>query len=178
MDSGADTDVLRTLADRQAIVDCLHRYARGVDRGDEDLLRSAYHTDAIEDHGAYVGGVDGLVEFLGKAHRAFDAYQRYVTNTHIDLDGDDAHVESYYICVLRDDDAGRTLVNGGRYVDRFERRAGEWRIARRVVVMEWEYSVEGGAPRYPVTLPARRDRDDVSYRRPLDVDRDPRAPVL
>ncbi len=162
MDSGADTDVLRTLADRQAIVDCLHRYARRVDRGDEDLLRSAYHTD----------------EFLGKAHRAFDAYQRYVTNTHIDLDGDDAHVESYYICVLRDDDAGRTLVNGGRYVDRFERRAGEWRIARRVVVMEWEYSVEGGAPRYPVTLPARRDRDDVSYRRPLDVDRDPRAPVL
>ena len=167
---------LQELLDRQAIVDCLHRYARGVDRGDEELIRSAYHPDAVEDHGAYIGGVDGLVDFLAAAHRPFDAYQRFVTNTTVDLDGDAAHVESYYLCVLRDDDAGRLLVNGGRYVDRFERRGGDWRIARRVVVVEWEQAGEGGRPRYPVMVPARRDREDVSYLRPLDVDRPHRSP--
>ena len=124
---------LRGLLDRQAIVDCVHRYARGVDRGDEELLRSAYHDDAVERHGPYAGGLDGLVEFLGAAHRPFPGYQRYVTNTSVELDGDDAHAESYYLCVLRRDD-GRLLLSGGRYVDRLERRGGGWRIARRVVV--------------------------------------------
>ncbi len=175
-----DPSELRRLLDRQAILDCLHRYARGVDRGDEALLRSAYHEDAQEDHGAYIGGVDGLVEFLAAAHRSFEAYQRYVTNTTIELDGDVAHVESYYLCVLRRDGDGDgegsgLLTNGGRYVDRFERRAGEWRIARRVVVMEWEGTVDGGAPRFPFTVPARRDHDDVSYQRPLEVDLDRRS---
>ncbi|MHB1138205.1 MAG: nuclear transport factor 2 family protein [Microthrixaceae bacterium] len=166
---------LRTLLDRQEILDCLHRYARGVDRGDEALVRSAYHHDAMEDHGAYVGGVDGLVDFLAAAHRRFDAYQRFVTNTTIELDGDVAHVESYYLCVLRRDETGRLLANGGRYVDRFERRDGEWRIARRVVVMEWEGTMDGGAPRFPSAVVARRDRQDVSYQRPLEVDREPRS---
>ena len=27
---------------------------------------------------------------------------------------------------------------GGRYVDRFERRDGEWKIAHRTVVHEWD----------------------------------------
>ena len=27
---------------------------------------------------------------------------------------------------------------GGRYIDRFERRDGEWKIADRVVVHEWD----------------------------------------
>ena len=67
--------------DRQAIVDCIHRYARGVDRADDELLRSAYHPDAVEDHGAYIGDVDGLIPFLAWAHRPFPGYQRYVTNT-------------------------------------------------------------------------------------------------
>jgi SnoaL-like domain len=174
--SSAEVAALRELLDRQAIVDCIHRYARGVDRGDEELVRSAYREDALEDHGAYIGGVDGLVGFLGAAHRPFDAYQRYVSNTSVDLDGDTAHAESYYFCILRRDDRDRLLANGGRYVDRLERSDGGWRIARRVVVMEWEGAVEGGAPRFPVTVGARRDHDDVSYRRPLDVEREPRSP--
>ncbi len=183
--SGLDVAALRRLLDRQAIVDCVHRYARGVDRGDVELVRSAYHDDAVEDHGAYVGGLDGLVGFLAAAHRPFPGYQRYVTNTTVDLDGDVAHAESYYLCVLRRDEEGRgagaaggggLLVNGGRYVDRLERRDGEWRIERRVVVMEWEGTLAGGSPRYPLTVAPRRDDGDVSYDRPLEVTREPRSP--
>ena len=172
----AEVAALRRLLDRQAIVDCIHRYARGVDRGDEDLVRSAYHPDAVEDHGALIGGLDELIGFLAAAHRPFPGYQRYVTNTSVDLDGDLAHAESYYLCVLRRDGEGGLLANGGRYVDRLERRDGEWRIARRVVVMEWEGTVQGGAPRHPVTVAPRRDHEDVSYDRPLEVTREQRSP--
>lgn len=164
---------VRHLLDRQAVVDCVHRYARGLDRADDELLASAYHPDAVEDHGAYVGGVDGLLPFLAMAHRSFDGYQRYVTNTTVDLDGDAAHAESYYLCVLRRDEKGSMLANGGRYVDRLERRDGEWRILRRVVVVDWEGTIDGGPPLYDVNVPSRRDRDDVSYARPLEVTREP-----
>ena len=156
-------------------MECVNRYARGVDRADVELLRTAYHPDAIEDHGAYVGGLDGLVGFLTAAHAPFAGYQRYVTNHSVEVDGDDAHAESYYLCVLRSDGdaagatSGRLILNGGRYVDRLRRRDGRWAILRRVVVAEWETALDGGAPRYPSNIDARRSRDDVSYRRPLDV---------
>jgi len=170
---------LRALLDRQAIVDCVNRYARGVDRDDAELIGSAYHPDAVEDHGAFIGGVDDLVPFLAMAHRPFDGYQRFVTNFSIDVaeSGDEAHAESYYLCILRRDEKGKLLANGGRYVDRLAKRDGEWRIARRVVVMEWEGTIEGGAPRMGGGVPPRRDRDDVSYQRPLEVVRENRSPM-
>jgi hypothetical protein len=177
--AASEVVALRRLLDHQAIVDCITRYARGVDRGDDTLVRSAYHPDAVEDHGAYVGGVDGLVDFLGVAHARFPGYQRYVTNHSIDVAADrsSAHAESYYLCVLRKEGSG-LLANGGRYIDRLSRRGGEWRIARRVVVMEWEGKIDGGSPRYPVTIPGRSDTDDVSYARPLDVTRPAQSPAL
>jgi hypothetical protein len=62
----------------------------------------------------------------------------------------------------------------GRYVDHFQRRNGEWRIANRVAVIEKNfdlpdstiYALEGypGAADRPQ---GARDRQDVSYQRPL-----------
>ena len=54
----------------------------------------------------------------------------------------------------------------GRYVDRFERRDGDWRIAVRLVVVEWRLEAEG-ASMPPLSALAARDPSDVSYRRPL-----------
>ena len=49
------SQLLAELADREAIRDCLHRYCRGVDRCDEDMLRSAYWEDAHDDHVVFAG---------------------------------------------------------------------------------------------------------------------------
>ncbi|MFV0315999.1 MAG: nuclear transport factor 2 family protein [Microthrixaceae bacterium] len=174
--SPEEISALRDLLDRDAIRDCIGRYARGVDRADEELLRCAYHPDATEDHGAYIGGLDGLIGFLSMAHARFDGYQRYVTNTTIDLDGDTAHAESYYLCVLRRDERDRLVANGGRYVDRLERRDGQWRIARRVVVIEWDGTIEGGRPAHGLNVAPAHGRGDVSYDRPLEVTREHRSP--
>jgi hypothetical protein len=46
---------LQELVDRADILDCVQRYARGIDRHDVELVASCYHPDAIDDHGLYVG---------------------------------------------------------------------------------------------------------------------------
>jgi hypothetical protein len=168
---------LRRLLDRQDIVDCIMRYARGLDRRDEDLLRSAYHPDAVEDHGPYVGGVDGLVRYVLKVHEKFAGYQRHVTTTNIDIGDDEAHAESYFLSVLRRDGGDKLMLSAGRYVDRLERRDHEWRIATRTVVLEWHGALEGGAIPGTDQVAARLDRDDVSYQRPLRVTREPKDPL-
>jgi hypothetical protein len=97
-----------------------------------------------------------------------------ITNATIDLDGDVAWVESYFLAYHREDHdnphpllnpPGTDLFAAGRYVDRFERRGGEWKIARRDVLRD----VTRIDPRSeelpePVEGPrSRRDRDDPSY---------------
>jgi hypothetical protein len=164
-----DIKALRQLIDRQAIVDCVHRYARGLDRRDEELLRSAYHADAVEDHGAYVGGVDGLVQYLFKVHERFAGDQRHVTTTNVEIAGDEAHAESYFLSAIPLVAAEKIMLTAGRYVDRLERRDRAWRIARRVVVLEWHGTMKGGTVDATDHVGPRLDREDVSYARPLEV---------
>ena len=168
---GLDIGALRRLLDRQAIIECVHRYARGLDRRDERLLRSAYHPDAIEDHGAYIGEVDGLVEYLFRVHERFAGDQRHITTTNVEIDRDEAHAESYFLSAIPIDQAEKLMLTAGRYVDRLVRRDREWRIARRVVILEWHGAMKGGTVEPKVHVGPRLDRDDVSYQRPLDVAR-------
>jgi hypothetical protein len=75
--------------------------------------------------------------------------------------------------VHRDRDGVTVLVGGGRYLDRLEKRDGEWRIAVRRLVMDYSYIVDGSAfgdgDRYPI---GTWDRSDLSYRRPLEIPAD------
>jgi hypothetical protein len=68
---------------------------------------------------------------------------------------------------FRDEEGPVLETFGGRYVDRFERRDGEWKIAHRAMVREWdkvEHIELAFAPgRYP---DGRRGPDDISYARP------------
>jgi len=62
---------------------------------------------------------------------------------------------------------GMDLLTASRYVDRFERRNGEWRIARRGVIQDWKQLLEVSehAPQpNPEWLVGRRDRQDFVYR--------------
>ena len=43
-------EALQRLIDRTQIYEVMCKYARGVDRGDWELLRSTYHADAHDDH--------------------------------------------------------------------------------------------------------------------------------
>ena len=128
---------VQDLLDRQAITDVLHRYCRAVDRRDPDLLLSAYHGDAVDDHGVYKGPASGLVEFMLNDGRAVVHHQ--ISNIVIEVDGDVARTECYLDAVhRREDETGRwDELLKCRYIDRFERREGAWRIAHRRVVYDW-----------------------------------------
>lgn len=128
-------------ADKADIAELLHRYCRAVDRGEWDNVRSLYHEDAIENHGPYQGGVDGFIDFV-KSYAADPRVVRlhHLTTINITVVGDVAYSEAYYTCPSRlapDADGVITVRElSGRYVDRFERRDGEWRIAHRVALVD------------------------------------------
>lgn len=129
---------LQALLDKDAIRDCLYRYARGIDRADEALLRSAYWPDAHDCHGAYRGSVDGFITQALPRLRAGGRGVHQISNVLIELHADLAAVESCFLA-LQTTAAAPALATFlcGRYLDRFERRGSEWRIADRTVVYDW-----------------------------------------
>ena len=161
---------LQELTDREAIRDCILRYARGLDRHDLEIYKSAYHPDAIDHHGPFLGRRDEFCEWgIDLLASEWDTHSHFQTNIRIEIDGDTAHAETYCLFCQRRRDGERNLEFGGaRYIDRLERRNGEWRIAARRTVIDWTAYARtedfGGTEDYPK---GRWDRQDASYDRPL-----------
>lgn len=133
---------LRALLDRQAITDVLNRYARACDRADETLLRSCFHADSRHRHGVFDGSSADFCTFAMKIILGTRLEKHLITNVMIDLDGDTATSECHYLAYHRQPDAQTggdvDYFNGGRFIDRFERRSGEWRIAERLGLIDYE----------------------------------------
>ena len=129
---------LQALLDREAIRDCLYRYCRGIDRCDEAALRSAYWDDATDCHGAWNGSAGGFIDQALARLRQGGRRVHQVTNVLIELQGDAAAVESSFLALQATAaQPERETFLCGRYLDRFERRGGEWRVAARTVVYDW-----------------------------------------
>ncbi len=161
---------LRRLADKDAIRDVLYRYCRGIDRCDEALIRSVYHPGATDDHGAFSGPAEAFAAWVvPMLRRDFAATAHTLGNVLIELDGDAAHVETYFHAFHRvaRPDGDRDFRVGGRYVDRFERRAGEWKIAARTVVFDWTRVEPAAEARGDFAKFRRGERSpaDLAYRR-------------
>ncbi len=170
---------LLELSDRQQILDCIHRYCRGVDRFDRELVLSAYHPDAVDDHGTFVGTREAFVDWAFAYHTEYQlSHHHMVFNHSVELHGDTAHTETYWLFSGENRVKPNTLAMG-RYIDRFEKRDGRWAIAARVCVAECVNDLsETALPEaYRSALmgngESSRSRGDVSYQRPLK----PRQPV-
>jgi len=130
--------MLRSLADKEAIRECLYRYCRGIDRADEALVRSAYWPDAHDSHGAYRGTVNGFIAQALPRLRAGGRGVHQLTNCLIELHGALAAVESSFFALQTTADSpNQEVFLCGRYLDRFEKRGDEWRVADRTVVYDW-----------------------------------------
>lgn len=166
------SDRLQVLEDREAIRDVLHAYARAVDRGDAALMKSCYHEDAWDDHGFYAGPAHAFADYVLPQLARLDASVHSLTNPIIRLDGDAAEVETQWSVVHRLSGA-RSLTDlwhQGRYLDRFERRDGAWRIARREAVLDMERWLRTADLRRLTSLDVavrrligRRGTEDPSY---------------
>lgn len=127
---------------RARITDALRRYCRGIDRLDGALVASAYHPGAeLIDYGPDILSIEAFVEHaLASLGARFVATQHRLSNVTIVRRGaDTALVESYVLAfhLERTVDRHRLHTFNGRYIDRFESRDGEWRIARRTLRNDW-----------------------------------------
>lgn len=125
---------------REAIRDCLMRYARAIDRMDRPLLESVYWPEATDDHGSFSGTAAEFIDWVFPVLAAMEQTSHRLANILIELDGDDARTETYFDAYHRVPGThGKPcdLVVGGRYVDWFQCRDGDWRIRRRVVIYDW-----------------------------------------
>lgn len=161
--------ILNELADREAIKECLYRYCRGIDRRDADILRTAYWPDAIDTHLSFKGNIEEFIAWAMPMMKTMTNHQHHVTNVIINLDGATAKVESYFwSCVVQGADGRYDRIGGGRYLDRFERRDGEWRIIERYVMSDWfrqfedgcDYTTAAGTPPEAV---GKGNSQDLSY---------------
>lgn len=170
-ETGAWRNRLRRIENRQAIHDLLMRYCRGVDRLDRDLILSCYHPDAWDDHGSFAGSPEAFADWVFAGHRDQVIHcTHFLANSLVRFDDDDvAYGESYVIAVHRRLLDGRLhdMMGAGRYIDRFERRDGQWRIARRTVIGDWDrvdpVDRQWAGPLTDALAAGRRSADDPSY---------------
>ena len=161
---------IRELLDRQKCYDVLTRYCRALDRADVGLMKTVYWDDAVDEHGVFEGNAQEFAEFIVREiQNWFEVATHYICNVLMEYYGDVMCAESYlisYCSVASDPEKVQTVYGpsylaatggsgaahkqhaflmGGRYVDRLEKRNGEWRIARRRVVMDWNENWPSGA---------------------------------
>ena len=163
------------LKDRQAILDVIMRHARGHDRHDTELMNSCFWDDGVDEHGQFVTPGPQYGDWANRVHTAgYFLHMHNITNHTCEIDGDTAHCETYVIGAMLPRSApGRAKFVSGRYLDRLERRDGEWRILVRRTTIEVEVEGDSKWPDNQIseTFPKGAwDTGDLSYARPLRLD--------
>ena len=161
---------LPLLADKQEIYELSCTYMRGQDRLDPETHRSVFWDDAWCSYGIYEGGPDGFVEFAQKALAPHRGNHHMIGQVQIDVQGDEAFGEVYYQAfhrLIASDGSERDLFISGRYVDRYERRDGVWKIAYRSELVDWarDEPAADASFRNSRMLAGARKPDDALYDR-------------
>lgn len=161
---------LAELASKQEIAELSMRYMRGLDRLDAALIASVFHDDARVNYGFFQGSARDFVGFAQRALGGHLANHHLIGQVLIELDGDTATGEVYFQAFHRivEDRAEKDLFIAGRYVDRYERRDGAWKIAFRAEVNDWartEPAADDFFRAMPNSLRGARGADDPSNQR-------------
>ncbi|MDB5713969.1 MAG: hypothetical protein JWO15_1366 [Sphingomonadales bacterium] len=133
----------------------LMTYARGADRADEAIMRSAFHDGAVMETGFVATAIDEYVPAI--LHRTRTLYKTMfhsVSNERFEVRGSRAWGEAYVtVFALTREKAPHEVTSGGRYLDHFERRAGLWKFVHRRYVHDWK-SIRAAATALPPSADA------------------------
>ena len=154
-----ETTELRILLDKQACSETLARYCRALDWLDAEALKTVFTADADLDYGFFQGRRDAFIPVVMDIERRFLRRWHLIANAIIQVTGDTAEGESYGLAAAVAEREGRmvTDVFGGRYLDRFVGRAGQWQITKRVYVLDWQRSFETDSSQIPLAGDLRPD---------------------
>jgi hypothetical protein len=139
---------LQEMADRQAIRDLVHAYARRADRGDAKGMAGLFTEDGrLAIHEGDVHATDPVRVRRGRDELvdAFARLDRYDVTTHflgqhtVTIDGDRATGETYCLAhhLFNDSQQRINLVMAIRYIDVFVRHDAAWLIADRRLAVDW-----------------------------------------
>ena len=124
--------------DRSALQHLAVSYCHAIDRRDYALVRSLYHDDAIDDHGAmFCGSPDDYVAWLPGMMANWQATRHSITNMLFLIAGTHAEGELVTDAWHRTADGTRDVIAHGRYLDQYEKRDGVWKFWRRALVLDW-----------------------------------------
>ena len=156
--------------DKLECTELVYLLARALDRRDEKLLRSLFHDDATDDHGTFKGSASDFVTWVIPLLAKMERTQHCISNVLIEVDGDQAVGESYFVAhhdLTSPEGNPAHMIAAGRYLDRFERRAGSWKISHRHAIFDWNswQPSTDGWDRSPAAARTygRRDRADPLY---------------
>ena len=126
------------VADRLAIQDVLNLHCRGLDRLDRDTIQLCYWPEAEADYGSYNGSANVFAELVvGSLGEKYTLTRHTLANTLIAFSGNIARSESSVTAAHLLTGAREEMLFYGRYLDKLEKRAGQWKILHRQVVLDW-----------------------------------------
>lgn len=134
MSAGID-DIVRDLADKQAIHELMAHYADRIDANDPAGAAACFAEDGIGVYWQECIGPKAIAERLTGILAHFHATSHHLSNVQIRLSGDTATAQSYVYAFHRVVEApDKPMHVWGRWVDELARIDGQWKFKRREVV--------------------------------------------
>ena len=128
---------LQWLLDREELRALSATYMRGLDRSDESLVRSVFTDDATTHYGSFTGGPDEMAAMAMKALSAYSDTQHFLGQINLEIDGNEGSGEVYFQAYHKHATEGFDRFICGRYIDRYRRVDGSWRMSHRTEAVDW-----------------------------------------
>lgn len=164
------SDAMQELIDKQEIMELSYQYSRACDRLDKELLTSVYWPDGSDDHGIFKGSAPDYVDWVIAFLETWVATHHDNNNILIDIEGDKATGEVHWTGYYQLEIGGVSHDNlaVGRYIDRYEKRDGQWRIKHRTCLSDWsrlQPTVNDLRDNPDQSLVGKRGKQDLVYQR-------------
>jgi ketosteroid isomerase-like protein len=158
------------LDDKQEIKELVLRYGTAIDRCDYEMLCSVYATDGIDDNGGEpLNGAAYARKVLDMLTAEFDSTSHMIVNTKVKFVDGVGYGQTYYLAwhQLTRPDGGYDMTISGRYIDRFVKEDGQWKIGYRYRISDFN-RIDKRHEKRPSSGPkrehGRRSKDDLMYR--------------
>ncbi|MNZ41978.1 hypothetical protein D3C78_595440 [compost metagenome] len=164
-----DLALLEQVEAKQALQQLNAKFSRAMDRMDRCLMVSLWTDDGQIDWGAHKGSAKPFVIAATTADANLERSFHSVSTEYFEVDGDKAigEVSVIIVSIVLENGAKMDRLIGGRYLDRYRKEGGQWKIAQRTFVHDWNMNLPSSANleegMFAKFLKGRRDKQDPSY---------------
>lgn len=161
--------LLEQIEAKQALQQLNARFSRAMDRMDRCLMVSLWTDDAEIDWGPHKGSAKPFVIAATSPDEHLERSFHSVSTEYFEVDGDTAigEVSVIIVSIVLENGAKIDRLVGGRYLDRYRKEDGQWKIARRTFVHDWNMNLPSSANleegMFAKFLKGKRDKTDPSY---------------